>query len=175
MKHCNTCDTTKELSEFHKHSKSPDGYKNTCKICRNALNKEYRKRNKEKVKAYHKEHYEKNKEEHLKRCVEWQQRNKIKVKQYQQRYRKKHSGRVTAKNRKRELAKLERTPLWADNDKINGTYMLAQYLMETYGCAIHVDHIVPLRGELVSGLHVENNLQLLFAEDNLRKGNTFKE
>ncbi len=63
-------------------------------------------------------------------------------------------------------SKLERTPSWADLDKIKEIYK---------SCPIgyHVDHIVPLNGDFVSGLHVEHNLQYLPAIDNCKKSNKF--
>ncbi len=59
-----------------------------------------------------------------------------------------------------------RTPIWANMDKIQEIYC---------NCpdGYHVDHIVPLRGNNVSGLHVEYNLQYLTAEQNLIKSNSF--
>ena len=68
--------------------------------------------------------------------------------------------------RKRLLSKIKRTPLWADNQKI-----LEFYKNRPEG--MHVDHIIPLHHKLVSGLHVENNLQYLSDTDNLIKSNKF--
>ena len=62
--------------------------------------------------------------------------------------------------------KLLRTPKWADNAKIKDIYLNCP-------TGYHVDHIIPLQGELVSGLHVEYNLQYLPAKDNLSKSNKF--
>lgn len=60
----------------------------------------------------------------------------------------------------------ERTPIWSDLELIDAFYK---------ACPIgyHVDHIIPLRGRLVSGLHVLSNLQYLTAEDNLIKNNKY--
>ena len=71
-----------------------------------------------------------------------------------------------AKSARRKAAKILRTPPWASRDAIAAFYA---------GCprGFHVDHIVPLQGELVSGLHVEHNLQYLAAGENIRKGNKF--
>ena len=69
-----------------------------------------------------------------------------------------------ARNAKRKASKLNASPIWADLDKIKLIYKLRP---DSY----HVDHILPLQGKLVCGLHVENNLQYLLAKDNLSKGN----
>ena len=69
--------------------------------------------------------------------------------------------------RTRKALKLDRVPAWADLNKIKEIYTNCPK-------GYHVDHIVPLQGALVSGLHVENNLQYLTAEDNLKKSNKFE-
>lgn len=67
---------------------------------------------------------------------------------------------------KRYAGKIDRTPRWANLEKIKEFYSNCP---EGY----HVDHIIPLQGKLVSGLHVDNNLQYLTAKENLTKGNRF--
>lgn len=74
---------------------------------------------------------------------------------------------VRAKGAEREAAERRNTPKWADREAI-----MQFYLSKPEGH--HVDHIIPLRGRLVSGLHVENNLQYLPALENMKKHNTFR-
>lgn len=61
----------------------------------------------------------------------------------------------------------QRTPAWADLSKIKEIYR------EARESGLSVDHIIPLRGKIVSGLHVHNNLQILPGSVNSSKGNTF--
>ena len=69
-------------------------------------------------------------------------------------------------SRLREIAEIRQRPKWADLKKIMEIYVNRP---EGY----HVDHIIPLRGKLVSGLHVESNLQYLPALENMKKHNKF--
>jgi 5-methylcytosine-specific restriction endonuclease McrA len=64
----------------------------------------------------------------------------------------------------------ERTPPWADRAAIQAIYEVA-IAYRRAGLDVHVDHIVPLKGENVSGLHVPWNLQIIPAKENLSKGN----
>jgi hypothetical protein len=66
------------------------------------------------------------------------------------------------------------TPKWANKFKIKELYGEAKRLSEITGEVYHVDHIVPLRHKDVCGLHVENNLRVVPAKDNLQKSNSFK-
>ncbi len=64
-------------------------------------------------------------------------------------------------------AKLQRTPAWANLDKIRQIY-------DNCPEGHHVDHIIPLNGINICGLHVEYNLQYLPAKENCSKGNKFE-
>ena len=95
--------------------------------------------------------------------------NPEKVKARKEKYRKTPAGRANknASNAKRRAAKLQRTPSWSDLDAIKDFYNTCPE-----GC--HVDHIIPLQGELVSGFHVLSNLQYLTASENQSKSNSYK-
>lgn len=81
-------------------------------------------------------------------------------------------GIVLAEVRKRQAAKLLRTPEWANMKEIENIY-IESAKRRGQGEDVHVDHIFPLRGKLVSGLHVENNLRIIPAIANMRKANRF--
>lgn len=61
---------------------------------------------------------------------------------------------------------------WADQSAIKAVYIVAKKLRNA-GVDCHVDHIVPLVSSVVQGLHVESNLRIVFAQDNLKKSNRF--
>lgn len=63
---------------------------------------------------------------------------------------------------------------WSNRRKILLFYRLAQRLSMETGVEHEVDHIVPLQGRLVSGLHVEANLQVILKTENRRKFNHFQ-
>jgi hypothetical protein len=58
-------------------------------------------------------------------------------------------------------------------DEINKIYKKSKEISLTTGIVHHVDHIIPLHGKTVSGLHVESNLQIIEAFKNSQKYNSF--
>lgn len=84
---------------------------------------------------------------------------------------------INAKNGKRRATRLQRTPLWLTKDElllIEAKYAVAKWLSEVTQVAYHVDHTIPLQGELVSGLHVPSNLVVMRGVDNLSKKNKYE-
>ena len=93
---------------------------------------------------------------------------------YKKLYRESNKGKVNTWNSKRRAAKIQRTVSWADSSRIEAIYDVCAFFNEVNGYVkYHVDHIIPLQGKIVSGLHVHNNLQILLSQDNLRKNNEF--
>ena len=103
------------------------------------------------------------------------QENKEKIKQRVTIYRANHPEKKACRSAKERATRLQRTPKWADLRKIAGFYKESKRLYLETGIIHHVDHIIPLCGKIVSGLHVENNLRVIPASENLKKSNTFLE
>ncbi len=162
---CPCCKEDKENSFFYIDKIRKTGLSYYCKSCTTVKNKEKYEANKEKRLLKMKQYYYKNKEQLLQdskiRCKEWREKNK---------------DRHNAKAAKYRSSKLKASPKWADNDKIQQYYSVAKYLDWISGGFVkhHVDHIVPLQGKTVCGLHVENNLQILTSKDNFSKHNKWE-
>jgi hypothetical protein len=93
-------------------------------------------------------------------------KNKEKYASYQQTYRKKNPYINRAAAAQHRALILQRTPKWADLHEIKMFY-------KNCPSGMVVDHIVPLRGKNVCGLHIRSNLQYLTAEENGSKSNKF--
>jgi len=79
-----------------------------------------------------------------------------------------------ARTRKRQAALLQRVPKWdPDAHLIVAKYQLAAMLTQASGIPHHVDHIIPLQGKNVSGLHTFSNLRVIPGEENVKKSNKY--
>ena len=103
--------------------------------------------------------------------AERQQNNKEKIKLQQAAAKKRRRAAATADENLRRARKLQATPRWANRKEIENIYKKCKQISDATKIKHHVDHIVPLLGNSVCGLHVENNLQIISATINIRKSN----
>lgn len=138
------------------------------------MSRAYRAKNLEMVKAKFVSWAKANRAKHNTMTRAWRAANTERVKAVRAAYQKVKAGLVNATNMRRYAAKLHRTPPWADHAKIARAYELAQeYRGKGIDC--EVDHIIPLQGKTVSGLHVHTNLQIIRTASNRSKSNHFSE
>ena len=184
-KYCPRCDKNKETIEFGKNVRRHDGLQSYCKVCVSEYNKEKgydtseRKRkhhsdNKEKANKLSREYYWKNREACLENKKRYHEENREKILLKMRKWGKDNPDKKNANNNKRRAKKLNATPKWADTWKIDQYYVMARKLTESTDIKFVVDHIIPLQGKLVSGLHVENNLQVITEHENAVKHNKFE-
>ena len=123
------------------------------------------------------EYRKNNREKFIAGIAAWSKKNPEKAKQYAKKTKEKNRGRINADTVARRLAKAHRTPVWlTEDDKwlLKEAYNLAVLRTKMFGFTWHVDHIIPLQGEVVSGLHVPDNIQVIPWIENVRKANTFE-
>lgn len=92
---------------------------------------------------------------------------KRRVSQLSQKYRKQNPGKYAHIEALRYARKCQRTPQWLSKKQIKEIQNIYKKCPKGY----HVDHIIPLNGKQVSGLHAPWNLQYLSASVNMSKGN----
>lgn len=90
------------------------------------------------------------------------------------RYAASNPDKINALIAKRRSSKAQRTPAWANLVEIQKVYRECSLISKSTGVEHHVDHIIPLHGKLVCGLHVHTNLQILTGSENCSKSNTFE-
>lgn len=171
---CTKCGEQKPRDTFAKNNSKADKLQTFCKLCAVIVAREYKKANREKVQEYAREYREANRKKLREAVKRYTEANFEKVKKY----RESNPEKFAAYNAKRRAAKLQRTPTWLTKeqlDEIETFYTVALAFRLYTGLTYHVDHIVPLQGKKVCGLHVPWNLQVISATDNLKKSNLFED
>lgn len=121
--------------------------------------------------------YQNNKEVRSQQALKYYYADHEKSKKAQLVRQKNNLDKAAANAGKHRASKLQRTPKWVDTEElwlIKEVYSLAALRTKMFGFSWHVDHIVPLKGKLVSGLHTISNLQVISGASNISKNNNYE-
>lgn len=161
MKICRDCKEEKLENEFIKNHQFKDGIDTLCKECNRKRVRQWRVLGKRDSAA---------------ETRRYKERYPGKRKEYYKEYSKKNQDKLNAKVSKYRGSKLQRTPKW-DIELTEFINEEAHHLRGLRDVCTnikwHVDHIIPLQGKNVSGLHVWNNLRVITAKENWSKNNRF--
>jgi hypothetical protein len=132
----------------------------------------YRERNPDAAKEYR----ERTKERAAETRLEWQRANSEKVNEHCKQWRDKYPEKNLAKAIRYRASKDNRTVSW-DKELTDLVVQEASHkcflMQKLTGYTWHVDHVIPLNGKRVSGLHVWNNLAVIPASQNMSKSNRY--
>lgn len=140
-----------------------------CKICSDIEHKKYVLQNPEIIKKHEAKRHLKNRENRLKGMRKYHATHKKQIAKRKSEYGKRNLKTLNGKSslkRERIRQAVPKGLSKADRSRIIKIY-------ESCPKGYHVDHIIPLKGEKVCGLHVPWNLQYLPAKQNLKKYNKY--
>lgn len=184
MKPCTVCSEVKPLEDFPIARKIKSGRDGTCKVCCAAKQRAYYRANRQKVLAYHKEYRARDpaaadarvkawKADNPERYAAWRARRAEHLSTSFREWRLANPDKMKAKRAARRARIAKATLPGPSKQSFEAIYERARLLSEVTGVEHHVDHVVPLKGKTVCGLHVPWNLQCLPAVENHQKKNRF--
>ena len=135
---------------------------------------DYYQKNKEHLKNESVEYRKNNIQIVQKNNANYRENNQEKIISYRKKYNAENRGICNARGAKYRASKLSATPEWLTDthiDEMQNLYKECEEISIDTGIKHHVDHIIPLQGKLVKGLHVPWNLQILTANENISKNN----
>ena len=172
MRLCSKCSLSKPETEYYTLKSL------VCKDCTKERQRRYHQRTRDKRLEAQKKYYSNNKDYFSAKNKKYRDENGESLREYNRQYSKEHYQKnkdyYIRKSRVRDGIKREATPDWLSDPHrahIRRTYKLRDIISDATGIEYHVDHIVPLRGKNVCGLHVPWNLRVITAEENLSKSN----
>ena len=167
---------------FTKEKSVSDGFSRWCKACKKEYKAAWYEKNSEserqKAMQYYYDNYENNKEARIKNSSKWQNNNKERYREIAKKCYENTKHKRFAYQALARAAKRNAVPKWINEElkqEIQKFYVEARLKTRETGTKYEVDHIVPLMGETVCGLHVPWNLRVITQFENRSKRNSFEE
>ena len=169
QKRCSECKRTLDIGAFNKNKRRVDGHHEYCKECRKA---QYERRDKEKTLVRTAKRYAEKRSECLAQMSVYYQSQKEKKQKYGREHYAKNKALYLSNVSERKEHIKRATPIWFDEAHrfaIREAYKLASEREQTTGIPWDIDHVIPLRGKLVCGLHVMENIAVIPRKENNAK------
>lgn len=169
---CFGCKKDLPFTEYTKAKLGKYGLMSKCKSCRALESTIYNSIHKERISVHGKKYrQEKSKQISAQRAIHTHE-NKERLASYEKAWRKTNPGKMNAKTARRRAARRQGLPKWLTREQhkeILNFYIRAVELRKETGIPYEVDHIIPLQGKTVSGLHVPWNLRIIPRHENRKK------